>query len=86
MTTEHLCDLQKRMMADLGMVEDDFAGYCSDLYVVATVAVADWLRKNYKFSNQVTSFRSNEGSNWNGAGLLCYTIPFVRMAVWRNER
>ena len=81
-----LCDLQKQMMADLGMVEADFAGYRSDLYVVASPAVQAWLKKNYEFARFVTNFTSNIGSNWNGAGKPCYLIPFIRMDVWIKEQ
>lgn len=70
-------ELQKRLMeADLGLVADDFATHATDLYVVAKPGVREWLNANLKFPQNVETFRSQEGSNWNGSGKLCYDIPF----------
>ena len=65
-----------------GLTDADFGRHESDLYVVAYPEVGDWLRKNYRFHRNVTTFVSQEGSNWNGAGRVCYDIPFAAWDQW----
>lgn len=59
--------------------------YHSDVYVVAYPAVTAWLQTNYRWWNAVTTFRSPDGSAWNGAGKLCYDIPFGNGAEWNRK-
>lgn len=71
-------ELQERLeAAGLGLGEGDFAYHATDLYVVAKSGVREWLKKNYQFYENIESFRSQEGSNWNGAGKQCLDIPFA---------
>lgn len=70
-------ELQVRMQEALGLEDDDFAYHATDLYVVAKKGVYEWLRINYKYSSNVKSFYSQEGSLWNGAGKRCFDIPFA---------
>ena len=76
--TKTLPELQQRLMdAELGLVEDDFSYHATDLYVVAKPGVREWLKANYEFFSNITGFRSQEGSDWNGAGKFCFDIPFA---------
>ena len=59
------------------LTEEDFGYYATDLYVVAYPKVKEWLKDNYAFWSNVTMFRSQAGSDWNGAGRLCFDIPFA---------
>lgn len=59
------------------LTDNDFAGHATDLYVVAYPEVTQWLKTNYQFWNNVTTFYSQKNSNWNGQGKLCYDIPFA---------
>lgn len=68
-------EMQVKMQAELGLEDDDFAYHATDLYVVAKPGVLDWIKKNYP-NARPEGFLSQEGSNWNGAGKLCYDIPF----------
>lgn len=82
-STESLPELQQQLMnAGLGLVPDDFAYHATDLYVVAKPGVWDWLKNNYKSFSNITSFMSQEGSNWNGAGKRCFDVPFA--GKWRK--
>ena len=57
--------LKERLLAaDLGLTEDHFGNHCSDLYVLFSTPVMDWLHKNHEFPNQVTTFSINKGSDW----------------------
>lgn len=78
--------LQQRMMADLGLTDADFAYHESDLYVVETPAVWEWLRANYAYNSQCRAFNSQEGSGWNGAGKRGIDIPFAAgiRRLWRS--
>jgi hypothetical protein len=78
-------ELQARMMeAGLGLVADDFAYHASDLYIVAKPGVREWLAANLKHPRNVTTFRSQEGSGWNGAGKLCFEVSF--MGLWKKHK
>lgn len=70
-------ELQQRMQKDLGLSDDDFAYYATDLYVTATPKVIRWLKQNYRHPNNISTFVSPRDSNWNGAGRLCLDIPFA---------
>jgi len=61
------------------LTDDDFAVHATDLYVVAYPEVRAWLKANYRFWTNVTTFVSQVGSNWNGAGRVCFDIPFAEM-------
>lgn len=70
--------LQARLMAAFpDLTEDDFAHHATDLYVVASPKVCNWLRMNYEFNSSIQFFTSQTGSNWNGAGKRCLDIPFA---------
>ncbi len=70
--------LQTRLCCALpNLKAEDFAYHATDLYVVATPEVRQWLKTHYTFWANVTTFRSQEGSGWNGAGKLCFDIPFA---------
>jgi hypothetical protein len=71
---------QQLIDANLGLTEGDFANHYSDLYVVARPGVAQWLKLNYRFYRNITTFISQPGSSWNGAGRLCFDIPFAHVA------
>lgn len=64
------------------LTDADFGHHASDLYVVAYPFVGEWLRKNYEFWSNVETFTGQVGSGWNGAGRLCYDIPF---ANWKAK-
>lgn len=70
-------ELQQRMMDELGLSERDFGGHATDLYVVAKPGVHEWLKENHKFPENITSFIGQKGSDWNGAGVQCFDIPFA---------
>lgn len=72
-------ELQQRLMdADLGLTDQDFGHHASDLYVVAKPGVREWLKANYEFHVNVTTFKGNpEATDWNGAGKLCLDVPFA---------
>jgi len=75
--------LQTRLQAvpALNLEDADFAYHATDLYVVSKPGVVIWLKANYQFFNQVTSFISPKDSEWNGAGKECLEIPFA--GQWR---
>lgn len=64
------------LAAGLGLSEDDFATYCSDLYVRYQPNVMDWLRVNYESFDNVTTFRSNIDDELN------IEIPFANEDYW----
>ena len=69
---------QQLLRANLGLTDDDFGYWASDLYVVAKSGVGDWLRKHYEFWCNVRTFTGNpEATDWNGAGKFCFDIPFA---------
>jgi hypothetical protein len=70
--------LKNRLMAAIPSLTDaDFAFHATDLYVVASPEVENWLENNYEFWLNVSTFMSQPGSNWNGAGKRCFDIPFA---------
>ncbi len=70
--------LQAQLMEALPELEpDDFAYHATDLYVVALPQVREWLKRNYEFWPNVQMFQSQAGSRWNGAGRMCFDIPFA---------
>lgn len=71
-------DLQQRLQdAFPALTDGHFAYHATDLYVVAVPGVRDWLKDNYQYFANVETFRSQEGSDWAGAGKTCYDIPFA---------
>ena len=68
---------QQLMNAFPELTERDFGSYQIDLYVVAYPKVVEWLKENYPFPNNITSFVGLKGCDWNGAGKLCLDIPFA---------
>ena len=78
-TEVEIPELQQRLMdAGLGLTEDDFGTHYTDLYVVAKPGVREWLKENYEWFCNVTMFTGNpEATQWNGAGKLCFDIPFA---------
>ena len=59
------------------LTDYDFGHHETDLYVVAYPEVREWLKANYEFWSNVESFVSQKGSDWNGAGKLCFDISFA---------
>lgn len=59
------------------LTDQDFGYHANDLYVVAYPEVEQWIKTNYEFPKNVQTFRSPEGSGWNGAGKLCFDLPFA---------
>lgn len=73
-----MTSLKKQLLsANLGLTEDDFDNHCTDLYVLETGWVKDWLRANYKFYKNVTTFIGAEGSTW--AGKRALAVPFAHV-------
>lgn len=71
-----LPELQQRLMdANLGLNENDFGHYATDLYVLAKAGVLEWLKANYEFFQNARYFASNPESSWKGA--LAIEIPFA---------
>jgi hypothetical protein len=70
-------DLKRMLMASFpDLTDDDFAFYATDLYVVYSQPVMEWLRKNHEFHKTCQVFTSPKESGWNGAGQMCIDIPF----------
>ena len=67
---------QQLRNAGLDLGDGDFAYHATDLYVVAKPGVREWLKANFEYFSSITGFTSQKGSDWNGAGKLCYDIPF----------
>jgi hypothetical protein len=65
------------MQEALGLDGADFAYHATDLYVVAKPGVLEWLEANHSYPENISGFRSQEDSNWNGAGKWCLDIPFA---------
>lgn len=78
--TEDDSDLKERLLnAGLGMTEDDFDVWQSDLYVRAKPGVREWLKKNYEWWVNVTRFRScRNGDPW-------FDVPFANEHFWRTR-
>lgn len=71
-------ELKKELMKSLPeLTEDDFAYHATDLYVVGYMNVVNWLKKNYRHYDNITTFVGQEDSGWNGAGQTCLDIPFA---------
>lgn len=67
-------NLKTRIMNALSIPESDFSKHASDLYVIdQTGKVRAWLKDNYEFFNNVTTF-SGSGP-WKGK--RCLDIPFA---------
>ena len=62
------------------LTNDHFAYHATDLYVVALTGVHEFLL-NYRLDGKqrlnFKSFYSQPGSNWAGAGKLCYDVSFM---------
>lgn len=69
----------------LGLTDADFAHHASDLYVVAKPGVHDAIKK-LRPTACLSVFTSQTGSNWNGAGKLCWEVTFGRMDEYVQER
>lgn len=76
-------DLQRSIEQALNIPRENFAYYRTDLYVVATPGLAEWLVKNYLYAKHITFFVSQAGSYWAGAGKLCVDIPFA--GLWPDN-
>ena len=67
--------LKQKLKEALSIPEIDFGNHCSDLYVVdQSGKVRKWLKENYEFYTNITSFVGAKGSDWEGK--LCLDIPF----------
>lgn len=57
------------------LTDNDFSRHASDLYVIDQSGyIRKWLKENYKFYTNVTTFIGN-GSSWEGK--MCLDIPFA---------
>ncbi len=67
---------QKIMQAFPHLTNDDFHRYESDLYVVDHDGkIRAWLKVNYEFYTNITTFIGEVGTPW--AGKHCLDIPFA---------
>jgi hypothetical protein len=71
-------ELQQRLQTALSLPDDALHYYATDLYVLALPGVGEWLKANYKFWSNVTTFIGQAGTPW--AGKRCFDIPFA--GVW----
>lgn len=69
--------LQTRLQAALGLPDDHFHTHATDLYILDSPGVREWLNANYEHARNVTYFRGAEGSDWAGKG--CLDVPFAAM-------
>lgn len=76
--------LEERLRQQFPILEDrDFSNHRSDLYVVLYDGVLEWLKANYQFPQNITTFLGNKNAiHWNGAGKLCADIPFEYAEYW----
>lgn len=59
------------------LTDIDFSRHASDLYVIdQSGSIRKWLKENYKFYTNVTTFIGN-GASWEGK--RCLDIPFAAM-------
>lgn len=71
-------NLQTRLMDAIPeLTGGDFSYHATDLYLVWSQEVQDWLKANYEFCSSIRSFVSQRGSLWNGQGRRCLDIPFA---------
>ena len=70
-------ELQISLQKALSLPDADFGYHATDLYVVARLGVYKWLLANFPHYRNITAFVSPKGTAWNGAGLICYDIPFA---------
>jgi hypothetical protein len=78
MTQENLSKTLEQQIRDAfpNLTDQDFAYQATDLFVVYSKELYDWLKKNYQFFGNCTFFTSQKNSGWNGAGKTCIDIPF----------
>lgn len=67
------CKLQNQLQAALGLPDSDFGYHASDLYVIDSPGVREWLKANYQFYGNVRSFVGS--GPWDGKP--CLDIPFA---------
>lgn len=73
-------ELQQQLQDALGLTDDDFAYHATDLYVLDKPGVRAWLKANYRWYSNITSFVGAKGSSWEGKP--CLDIPFA--GHWPN--
>ena len=67
--------LKDRIQKRFNLPEDCFDSHCTDLYVLYTPELWDWLRVNYNWACNMTLERSNvAGQAWYGKHFI--DIPF----------
>ncbi len=70
--------LEKRLReAFPNLTDNDFGYHATDLYVVAYPEVRAWLKDNYEYYCNITSFIGEGEPDWNGHKRLCLDIPFA---------
>ena len=69
-------ELQRQLQSALNLADDQFAHYASDLYVFASEPVRKWLKENYKFYSNISTFRDQV------TGKLMLDIPFA--GFWKS--
>lgn len=79
------CKVQQQLQKQFGLVDADFAYHESDMYVVHSELVLQWLRKHYPWL-RISAFMSPEGTDWNGAGRVCLDVTFAAMDELVEER
>ncbi len=68
--------LKGQIKKALNISEESFGHYCSDLQILYTKEVMDWLEDNYDFMANVKIHTSNvKGQDWYGKRFI--EIPFA---------
>ena len=68
--------LKEQIKKALNIPESDFHNYNSDLQILYSEKVMNWLKKNYEFKQNVTVHKSNiKGQPWYGKRFI--EIPFA---------
>jgi len=63
----------------------EISNHSSDLYVVdENGEISSWLRDNYEFNCNVTTFIGARDSEW--AGKRCLDIPFAYDPWWNDKK
>lgn len=68
---EYTMSLENQMKIELELSDDHFDHYATDLYVLHSTKIYDWLKKNYQFFNQIRAFYSQIDAK------LWLDIPFA---------
>lgn len=70
--------MKKELQEKLGLKDEDFGYHESDLYVVATPEVRAYLKANYKYWSNCTTFKCQV------TGRMMFDIPFANSEFWEK--